>query len=62
MREDDKLILRSENNIHQGAGVLFLMMGLFVTWQSWFTSTLGWLVLAAPFVVIGGFLLLFFEI
>jgi hypothetical protein len=61
MREDDKLILRgvpANYQALQALGVVNVGLGLLLTGNGWYTSQLGWLVLALPFIVIGGFLLL----
>jgi hypothetical protein len=61
MREDDKLILRTHGYNYRGLGrlgVVFVGLGLLLTGNGWYTSQLGWLVPAVPFIVIGGFLFL----
>jgi hypothetical protein len=58
MREDDKLILRAHGYNYRGMGVVFVGFGLWAAGSIWYTSPLGWLVLPASFIVIGGFLFL----
>jgi hypothetical protein len=55
-REDDKLILRAHGYNYRALGVVFLGVGLLATGNAPYTSQLGWLVLAVPFLVLGGFL------